>query len=586
MVMTPTELRNARRHRGLAPQGEAAARGAPAAANDDEVGEDPALAEGDIDANYRGESVERTQEALEQWLVLERPTAARKYALAREWLGSGSARQIKVAAGLTGPDSRMALSQLSQADLTRLLRHMVRTGGLEPLSDSGGSHPATTIRCAEATDVCEQVQLLHPGGQSIISGKQDPGMHPDAVELWLTSNPKPRLDDLRALLKRWQGGGQNFEHLRASVGLTGSRTCLSNLSKTDAELLVRYFARGHHIMLPMALPATREEAVRARNAINLVPHEQEAIVAAGSPSTSATPSHVLCPLPDPTAEEQESPGSLGPDAVATRQINSRPRAADIQLRRYLQAIELQSCRSIASPPICSWEPLGEIAKRMLHLTVHGMGSLLSRYQKELEVARVEFSDAQCIRFVNRWLGEAETRVDVCLQYSAGPAEAHVRNLLFRYEALMVQSVNEDCVLGIEAKCVALRGRLARLKEEAIHLQGLRAPIIAQKDATAQTLAAARQAAGTVADEGGTGNAVANGSATTGKRAGKAQDPAPAPRAFPQLVLLHSGPGLLHLLQFGLLGALFKMYFAPLLRFTGNSVLHKTENNGFIEAPWR
>ena len=45
-------------------------------------------------------------------------------------------------------------------------------------------------------------------------------------------------------------------------------------------------------------------------------------------------------------------------------------------------------------------------------------------------------------------------------------------------------------------------------------------------------------------------------------------------AFPDLVAMHGAPGLLHLVQFGLFKAIFKIYYHALFNFCGHDVLHR------------
>jgi len=124
-----------------------------------------------------------------------------------------------------------------------------------------------------------------------------------------------------------------------------------------------------------------------------------------------------------------------------------------------------------------------------------MESLLSRYKEELGVARVEFSDRQCIAFGRRWLSEAANRLEVRLRYCSGPATAHTRRLLSRYDLCKHPRVGVESEITFKERSKGLKEQLSLLGRQATTLQLHRDSILSGMEMVAQTLAEARSRAG-------------------------------------------------------------------------------------------
>jgi len=278
--------------------------------------------------------------------------------------------------------------------------------------------------------------------------------------------------------------------------------------------------------------------------------------ALGATATAAT---TPATNPDATATAPPAGGAAAVDPAAAV---PNVRAMDAGLQSHWKAMSLQAVEADATVVRPNWEPLSAMARSALELSEGS--DLHSRYLRELERARVEMTDGQRSRFGTRWQALAQACLRQALAYVTGRAVAHVSEQLSCLRAIPsppVMVLARIASLVERQSCMALEAdRLLELQSHpsltAAYLEASLADLPLAAAATAAPAAPAAAADDTAAADDA---AVAD---------------AASAHAFPDVGRLHGGPGLLHLLKFGLLGVVYKIYFTPLLSFVGHAVLRR------------
>ena len=180
-----------------------------------------------------------------------------------------------------------------------------------------------------------------------------------------------------------------------------------------------------------------------------------------------------------------------------------------------------------------------------------------------------------VRFAEKWHDLVRRRVAHRLAFCDGPASTNVERQLVRSRVAAMGNPDPATEAALEARVGQLESRLAQMEERAAdlhelldHVAGRRRHVIEQLRALQlDGLVGASGAGGAVGGEreGGAECGV-DGDSLDGVGATVVQ------RAFPALEKMHGGPGLLHLFKFGVLGVVFKIYFAPLIHFAGHTIL--------------
>ena len=245
------------------------------------------------------------------------------------------------------------------------------------------------------------------------------------------------------------------------------------------------------------------------------------------------------------------PGADVPAAAVG--VGDATKLKDPGLRQLWAALELQSSPEEQAVLLPVWAPLSGCA-----LAALALGSHTESYHRELERARTQLTHRQRQRFGERWLAIARNAVILRLAYVSALAVTHVEIMRTSLAARLAAATDPNVRAALQSKIDVLVERRDVMEVEALKLKGWLDEASMQSGIIKASLSqAVQQAAGG-----------ADGAAATD--APDADDT--AARAFPSLKLMYGGPGLLHLIKFGLLGVVFKVYFTPLIHHVGHKVL--------------
>ena len=241
---------------------------------------------------------------------------------------------------------------------------------------------------------------------------------------------------------------------------------------------------------------------------------------------------------DGTARGEGDDGTDRTAPTPARAGAAAPKAKDkeLQARVHAQAMRMQSIARRPNPTRRDWRPLDGPALASL-----GTAGRLDAYAAQLRVAQSHhLSDEQRIRFAKRWLGILRSELENRLRYESEPAAERVRSLRARFEAAKL-----ELPPSASAEREALRKRIEDLDQRLLDMAPAAHALRNQLDHV-ETLRCAL---------------VRSPWPQEGEQEAGEEEAEPTPDlAFPDNSCIHGGPGVLHLLKFGLLGAKQKIYF--------------------------
>ena len=264
---------------------------------------------------------------------------------------------------------------------------------------------------------------------------------------------------------------------------------------------------------------------------------------------------------DSAADGDSAAAAAAAAAPASARSRARPLSkADQNLHLMMETLRRQSVpHGITAAP--DFSPLPSSATQLLdevEFSRPAMPPMCGLYDRELQLARSAMTDSQRRDFAGRWWDIVEARLARRIERCGPLAQNLLLSLRDNYQArgTAVAAVDEH-----RARVVRQRTELEELGRA---LKAKRSELEARMDTSADmdTSDSTPVAATDTSD--------ASAPAATPSLPADGDDAL----AFPDLIILYALPGLLHLLLFGLMAVIMKMYYATIIHFIAHEVLNR------------